>query len=103
MSANSSFSALRLVMGLSNSNRVPVEDVFGALERRQRAGEGAFELRGELFRGPAVGAVDGADRPRLVEQEDLVVAHRQDLSGNTGRRIGTEIDRKRRNFSGVIS
>src|ERR1022692_3583711 len=62
------------------SHRVPRKNVAGAIERRQRGAESALELRIEPLRGPAVGAVQRADRARLVEQEDLVVAHRENLS-----------------------
>src|SRR6185437_15945492 len=78
-----------------SSDRVPGEDFARALERRQRGPEGAFELLGDLARCPAVGAVHHPDRTRLVEQEYLIVAHGENLSGNSLGRIGAEIDRKR--------
>src|SRR5260370_17397685 len=74
------------------SHRVPREDVAGAIERRQRGTEGALELLIERLRRPAVGAVQRADRARLIEQEDLVVAHREDLPRNALGSIGGEID-----------
>src|SRR4051812_7667719 len=40
------------------SHRVPREVVAGALQRRQRGAEDALELLVELFRRPAIGAVD---------------------------------------------
>src|SRR4051812_8594557 len=79
-------------------NGVPREDIAGAVERRERWAERALELRVELFRRPAIGAVDRADRPRLVEQEDLVVAHREDLAGDAGGVVGAEIDDERRDL-----
>src|SRR6476646_3609969 len=88
----------RLAGTTATSNRVPGEHVAGALERRQRRTEGALELLGELLRRPAVGAVDDADRARLIEQEDLVVAHGQHLAGNAARRLRAEIDRERRDL-----
>src|SRR6266542_4658645 len=47
------------------SHRIPREHVGGALERRERGAERALELLVELFRRPAVGAVDGAHWPRV--------------------------------------
>src|SRR5215471_1626175 len=61
------------------SHRIPRKHIAGALERRERWSECAFELLVQLLRCPAIGAMDGADRARLVEQEYLVVAHREDL------------------------
>src|SRR6202140_5701303 len=80
------------------SPRVPRKYVAGAIERRQRGAEGALELRIELLGGPAVGAVQRADRARLVEQENLVVAHRENLSRNAIGAIGGEIDHERRDL-----
>src|SRR5215470_7402439 len=42
--------------------------------------------------------MDGADWPRLVEQEHLVVAHREDLPADPFGTIGSEIDDKRRDL-----
>src|SRR5688500_7521285 len=82
------------------SYRVPAEHFARAVEGRERGSERTFELRVELVRRPAVGAVDRADRPGLVEQEHLVVAHRKDLPGDAGGFIGAEIDHQRRDLLG---
>src|SRR5215475_10698478 len=63
----------------SNSHRIPREHITRALERRERCRERALELLIEPLRRPSVGAMDRADRPRLIEQEHLIVAHREDL------------------------
>src|SRR5436190_21520215 len=75
------------------SHRVPREHVAGALERRERRSERAFELSLEPLRRPAVGAMQRADRPVLVEQIDLVIAHRENLPGDALGAIGGEINR----------
>src|SRR5262245_40172837 len=80
------------------SHRIPREHVGGALERRERGPERALELLIQLLRGPAVGAMDAADRPRLVEQEHFVVAHRKDLPADSFGAIGGEIDDERRDL-----
>src|SRR5262245_354145 len=80
------------------SHRIPREYVARALERRERGAEHALELLVELLRGPAVGAVQRADRPRLVEQVDLVVAHPEDLPGDPVGPVAAEIDHERRDL-----
>src|SRR5262249_1469661 len=80
------------------SHRVPREHVARALERRGRGPERALELLVELLRRPAVGAVDRADRARLVEQEHLVVAHAENLPGDALGTVGGEVDRERRDL-----
>src|SRR5215471_20705434 len=79
----------------SNLDRIPREHITGALERRERWPECALELLVQLLRRPAVGAMDGADRARLVEQEHLVVAHCEDLPADAFGTIGGEIDHER--------
>src|SRR5690348_8347830 len=79
-------------------NRVPIKHVLGTLERRKRRLESGFELGGELFRGPAFRAMDGLDRPRLVEQIDLVVADRENLPGDAGGRLRAKVDREWRDL-----
>src|SRR6516162_8333488 len=80
------------------SHRVPREHFRRPLERREGVGEGRLELLGELLRGPAVRAMQGADRPGLVEQMDLVVARRENLPGDAFGAVGGEIDDKRRDL-----
>src|SRR6476619_4789727 len=78
--------------------RVPAKHIAGTVERCERRRESTFELCIELFRRPTVGAMDCADRPGLVEQKNLVVAHREDLPGDACRRVGAEIDNQRRDL-----
>src|SRR4051794_29515088 len=75
-----------------SSHRIPRKHVPGALERRQRWPERALELLIEPLRRPTLGAMNGADRPRLIEQEHLVVAYRKDLPTDPFGAIGREID-----------
>src|ERR1700752_3198215 len=82
------------------SHRVPVEYVAGALERRERLLEGVLELRVELFDRPAVGAMQHADRARLRIEEDLVVAHADDLPTDALCLVGAEVARERRDLVG---
>src|SRR6476620_11976831 len=77
------------------SNRVPIEHLLRTLQRSKRGREGGFELRCKLFWCPAFGAMNGLDRPRLVEQINLVVADRENLPGNAGGRLSAQIDCKR--------
>src|SRR5215510_2464052 len=84
--------------GDESSHRIPREHVGGALERRERWPERALELLVKLPGRPAIGAMDGADRTRLVEQEHLVVAHREDLPADALGAIGSEIDDERRDL-----
>src|SRR5882762_4638877 len=86
------------VKATSSSHRIPREHVAGALERRQRRPKRALELLIEPLWRPTLGAMDRADRPRLVEQEHLVVAHREDLPANPLGTIGREINDKRRDL-----
>src|SRR5580698_2181649 len=79
-------------------DRIPREHVARTIERRERGGKGAFELRVELFRGPAVGAMQRADRTGLIEQIDLVVAHRKYLAADAFRAIRRKINDERRDF-----
>src|SRR6478672_11658464 len=64
------------------SDRVPGEDVARPVERRE--GRAQHRQRGldDAFRRPALAAVGVPDRPRLAEQEDLVVADGEDLPGD---------------------
>src|SRR5215213_6762337 len=80
------------------SDRIPGEYFPRAVKRRERWTERALELGVELLRRPAIRTVDRADRPGLVEQEHLVVAHREDLPGDAGRLVGAEIDHQRRDL-----
>src|SRR5262249_37794320 len=73
------------------SYRIPREYVGRALERGERRPERALDLLVDLFRRPAVGAMDGAHRARLVEQEDLVVAHAENLPGNSLGAVAGEV------------
>src|SRR5579864_8302225 len=77
---------------------IPREYVVGALQRRKRRAECTLELSVDLFRGPAVGAMQGADRAILIEQINLVVAHAENLPGNAGGAVGAEVDRERRDL-----
>src|SRR5436309_780329 len=83
---------------MRSSHRIPREYVARALERSERGGERAFELLIDVLRRPAIRAMDRTDGARLVEQENLVAAHAEDLSGNSLRAIGGEIDRERGDF-----
>src|SRR5919198_3210653 len=78
--------------------RIPRKYVAGTFERREGGAERALELLGNLVRRPAVGAMDGTNRARLIEQENLVIAHAENLAGNPLRAIRGEIDRKRRDL-----
>src|SRR5262252_9330669 len=78
-----------------NSHRVPREHVGRALERRERCPERALELLVEPLWRPAIGAMNRADRSRLVEQEHLVIAHGEDLPADALGAIGGEIDDER--------
>src|SRR6266852_6070682 len=80
------------------SHRIPREHVGGTFQRRERGAERALELLVDLVGRPAVGAMDGADRARLVEQEYLVVAHAENLPGDAVGAVGGEIDRERRDL-----
>src|ERR1700751_220685 len=80
------------------SHWIPGEYVAGTLQWRERRRERALKLRIELFRRPAVGAMDRPDRPVLVKQINLIVAHRKNLPGDAFGAIGSEIDRQRRDF-----
>src|SRR5438132_8056671 len=82
----------------SASYRIPTEDIARALQRRERGAEGALELLVEGLRRPALGAMDRADRARLVEQENLVAAHAENLSGDGFGAVGGEIDDERRDL-----
>src|SRR5258705_5376920 len=79
-------------------HRIPREHVAGTLERRQRRPERALELLIEPLRRPTLGAMDRADRPRLIEQEHLIVAHREDLPADPLGAIRREIDDERRDL-----
>src|SRR5579864_8012643 len=85
-------------MALGLSHRVPREYVARALQRRERGRESALELLVDLVRCPAVGALQGADRARLIEQIDLVVAYREYLSADARRLVRGEIDHQRRDL-----
>src|SRR5262245_14081287 len=80
------------------SDGIPGEHVGRAFERRERWPERGLELGIDLFRRPAIGAVHDADRSGLVEQEDLVAAHPEDLPGDTLGAVGAEVDRERRDL-----
>src|SRR5262249_23817635 len=75
--------------------RIPRKNVGRALERRERGAERTLELLCDLVRGPAVGAMNGAHRPGLAEQENLVVAHAEDLAGDPLGGVRAEIDGER--------
>src|SRR6266700_3353207 len=80
------------------SYRIPAEDIARALERRERGAERALELLVEGLRRPALGAMNRADRARLVEQENLVAAHAENLSRDGFGAVGGEIDDERRDL-----
>src|SRR5436305_6385427 len=80
------------------SDGVPGEYVGRALERGKRGSERTLELRLDLVGSPAVEATDRAHRPRLAEQEDLVVAHTEDLARDALGAVRGEIDRERRDL-----
>src|SRR5882672_3254554 len=81
--------------GHKRSHRIPREHVAGTLERRQRRPKRALELLIESLRRPTLGAMDRADRPRLIEQEHLIVAHREDLPADPLGAIRRKIDDER--------
>src|SRR5262249_60311019 len=82
-SAASSFASL---------HRIPGEHVARTFERRERRRERSPELLGDILRRPAVGAMDGANHARLIEQKNLVVAHAENLAGNPLGAVGGEED-----------
>src|SRR5213078_2248176 len=57
-----------------------------------------LELLADIFRRPAVGAMDCANHAGLAKQENLVVTHAENLTGDSLGAIGGQIDRKRRNL-----
>src|SRR6476620_2426752 len=59
--------------------RLPVEDVGGAVERVKRTLEGRQHGIGDGLRAPPAILVSDADRARLAHQEYLVLAHGEDL------------------------
>src|SRR5215510_15856891 len=79
----------------SSSHRIPREQVGRAFGRRERCPERALELLVEPLWCPALRAMNRADRSRLVEQEHLVVANREDLPADALGAIGGEIDDER--------
>src|SRR5437868_12408693 len=81
---------------LTPLNRIPAEHVARPLERRQRRFECVPELRIERLRGPAVGAMNRADGTRLAKQEYLVVAHPENLSGDSCGAARSKINDQRR-------
>src|SRR4051812_36050702 len=80
------------------SHRVPIEHITRSLERRERLLECILQLRIELLHGPAVGSMQHPDRARLRIEEDLVVAHADDLPADTLGLVGAEVNGKRRDL-----
>src|SRR3546814_19868030 len=75
---------------LFRSYRVPGEDVGRAVERIKIILELVEHTFGDGFGRPAIGGVGAADRARLRKKENLVVAHREYLSGDLDARIARQ-------------
>src|SRR5947199_7942703 len=82
------------------SHRIPIEHVAGAFERRERLLECILQLRVDLLYCPAIGAVQHAHWARLRIEEDLIVAHADDLARDAFGFVGAEINRERRDLVG---
>src|SRR5216684_267904 len=89
-----------MAMARVPSDGVPGEDVLGAVEGEERSLERGYGVLSDGLRRPALAAVDRADRPRLAHQEDLVLAHGENLAGDVRGEIAGEIDRERCDLAG---
>src|SRR3546814_3658253 len=81
-----------MVRSIRSSYRVPGEDVGRAVERIKIILELVEHTFGDGFGRPAIGGVGAADRARLRKKENLVVAHREYLSGDLDARIARQRD-----------
>src|SRR6476660_1901332 len=61
------------------SDRIPRENVRGAIELVERSLERRHAVLGDGLRRPAFATMDRAQRSRLAHQEDLVHPHRKNL------------------------
>src|SRR3546814_21137918 len=83
------------------SDRIPGEDVGRAVERIEVVLELVEDALGDRLGRPALGGVRGADRPRLREEEYLVIAHGEDLPRDLRPGIARKRDGERRDLVGV--
>ena len=84
-------------------HRVPGEDVARLVQRVEVVLELREDAVDDRFRRPAFGGVRGADRTRLAEQVDLVVAHAEDLPGDVLRGIAGQRGDERRDRSTAVT
>src|SRR3546814_9009122 len=90
-----------MVRSIRSSYRVPGEDVGRAVERIKIILELVEHTFGDGFGRPAIGGVGAADRARLRKKENLVVAHREYLSGDLDARIARQRDHEGRDLVGL--
>src|SRR5580692_2438633 len=65
-----------------SSDRIPIENIRGAVQLVERRFQRRHAVLGDRLRRPPFAAVDRAQGARLSHQENLVHAHRKDLSGD---------------------